>query len=289
MNFIPRTFLPLRRTLLATTFLGTLAVSSHAQMVVTSFENPPFVSGTAVSNTSGGITGWSSSTTNANGQNSPLSGYAYEGTQALRVNNNATAYFTQGYYTTVGTPDYIYNLGADSASFHFSANNTLTFSGSATIATFNVIYSDTASTVAADNYRIGVSLRYGETASDPLTLLFFNTGSTNALVNSTTVLSLAPADIDLGANAWNEISFTLNHLTSQVDVGFNGDSLGSVDLNATNFNADSHISGFRFQSSNSAAGGTMYYDYVTVVPEPTTALLALGGLGFVVLRRKRVA
>jgi hypothetical protein len=277
----PPSFRLLRQTSLAMAAFVAMAAPARAQIVVTSFENPPFASG-AVAN---GVSGWLSSTgASAIANNSVVNTLAYEGSQSLRVSNSVggTAFFTSGFFRDNG--DYVYNSGADSASLYFTTNATTSFAANASITNFNIAYASSATTAAADIYRIAFTFRYGAESGDPISLFVSNTGSTNALTGSTT-LNFSPSVIDMGTG-WNEFSLTLDHDTNTALVSLNGTSIGSLSLGA-GFDADSHIAGFRFTSVVSAGTtGTVYYDYITVVPEPSSALLGLTAAGLLGFRRR---
>jgi hypothetical protein len=266
----------------ATICAGALFATAQAQTLVTSFENPPFAVGTAV----GGVGNWVGSTgPSANLYSSPVTTVAYNGTQSFRLANIAggTAFFGYTYYDATG--DFIYNSLADTASFHFSLNGTSSFAVDATFARFDVIYSSSASDVAANNHRIGILIRYGEVATDPYEIQFFNAGSTNALAQSVT-LSIDQSFLNLGAD-WNNFALTLDHTTGQAVTSINGHVLTGVNLSPTNFDENSHISGFRFTAVTTAgASGSTYYDYITVVPEPSTALLGLSAAALLGFRRR---
>jgi hypothetical protein len=269
---------PLWRTLLATACLSALAVSAQAQtLLVSSFEGPEFVAGQTVN----GVDGWTASTSGAN-MPTPSTAFAYSGTQSLAVRNNSgtsSVFFA-----------YSPNIWADtttSVSFFLNTQGTV-FSGSTTIARWEVAYANVAGTTIANSNRFVMQLQYGATAADDYQIRFYSATATNVIAGGSFDLVGSAGNLD--PSTWNEviISLDLSTTTERVSVSVGGYSTTGVALAASLASPDTRFAYFRV-GTNETGSGISYYDYVTIpVPEPSAALLALGGLcGFAIRRNRR--
>ncbi len=261
----------LRRNLLAAAGLCAMATSVQAQTLITGFENPPFANNTVLS----GFGGWAGSTgVNATTNLAATTAQAFEGTQSLRaINGSGTYYFA--------TSPNLYSHSATSMSLYLM-NPASTFVAGANIARFEIYYHDALDTTPANNSRVVMTLQYGVNLGDAYQVRFTD----NGVASTTTRDLLGSASLNL-AN-WTEvnISLDLSGATETISVTVGGFAVDLPVNLAAAANDNSRLSYLRL-GTNTGGTGTTYYDYVTVIPEPSMVLLTACGLGLLAIRRKK--
>lgn len=269
----------IKRQALPVILAGFAILAGNAQAVlITGFESPPFTTGQPYGTVQAPYGTWVGTESS---NLSVVSGISYEGTQSLR----ATAFGTTA---TTNSPD-LFDWGFTGTSFYFM-NPTATFNAAnQSIARWELSWTDSA---GGDQYRISMNLRFAsETTFD---LRFDGTPNTAGTVFATgtgTTRAINTGNVDY--TDWTRIDMNFDYdtgsfvvlMTNPDDTTFST----SVALSA-NFTDDSRVSIARFGVSNTApsgAGGIVYFDNFSAVPEPSTAVLAACGLGLLAFRRKK--
>lgn len=95
--------------------------------------------------------------------------------------------------------------------------------------------------------------------------------------------------VDWADGAWNNVSIGINSSGNQaVQITAAGSLTPLVDYTFNLASTPSTLIGWYIRTDATGDGGsTWHLDSVTVVPEPSTVALALGGMGVLALRRRR--
>jgi hypothetical protein len=273
----------LSRKMLPVLLAGFSLLAGNSEAVfITGFENPPFTTGQPYGKVQDPYGTWGGT------ESSNLwvvSGVSYEGTQSL----SATSFGTTA---TTNSPN-LYDWGFTGISFYFM-NPTAEFAvAGQSIARWELTWQNNAPSLEDPNpiqYRVTMNLRFA--TDDTFDLRFDTTPSTGVLPSgSGATRAITTGNVDY--TDWTRIDLNFDYDTKSLVVLMtnpdNSTFTTTVALNTTNFVDTSRVAVARFGVSSTApsgAGGVVYYDNFSAVPEPSTALLAACGLGLLVMRRK---